>query len=88
MYKIDISEETMSMLFQDVLKADYVRMMQEISELKSRTDLESYEHEDLMDLEEYCKGFEILLNYYLPHYEASELINSMNRENVVLENVV
>jgi hypothetical protein len=88
MYKIDISEETMSMLFQRVLKADYVRIMQEMSELKSRTDLKSYESEDLLDLQEYCKGFEILLNYYLPHCEASELIDSMNRENVVLENVV
>ena len=85
MYKIDISDETMSMLLQDVLKADYVRMMQEISELKSRTDLKSYESEDLLDLQEYCNGFEILLNYYLPHYEASELINSMNQKKDVVE---
>ena len=85
MYKIDISDETMSMLFQHVLKADYVHMMQEMSELKSRTDLKSYESEDLLDLQEYCKGFEILLNYYLPHYEASELINSMNQKKDVVE---
>jgi hypothetical protein len=85
MYKIDISEETMTMLLQGVLKADYVRMMQEMSELKSRTDLQPHEHEDLMDLEEYCNGFEILLNYYLPHYEASELIDSMNEEKDVVE---
>ena len=85
MYKIDISEETMTMLLQGVLKADYVRMMQEMSELKSRTDLQPHEHEDLMDLEEYRKGFEILLNYYLPHYEASELIDSMNEEKDVVE---
>jgi hypothetical protein len=85
MYKIDISEETMTMLLQGVLKADYVRMMEEMSELKSRTDLQPHEHEDLMDLEEYCKGFEILLNYYLPHYEASELIDSMNQKKDVVE---
>lgn len=85
MYKIDISDETMSMLLQGVLKADYVRIMQEMSELKSRTDLQPHEHEDLMDLEEYCNGFEILLNYYLPHYEASELIDSMNQKKDVVE---
>jgi phage terminase small subunit len=85
MYKIDLSAATVSMLFQHVLKADYVRTMQEMSELKSRTDLQPHEHEDLMDLEEYCNGFEILLNYYLPHYEASELIDSMNQKKDVVE---
>jgi hypothetical protein len=78
MYKVELSTETVDMIFRDIFVEDYIRICRDIDDLKNRKDaLACYEKEDLENNEEYRKGFEILLKYYLPLDEAVEIMKDM-----------
>jgi hypothetical protein len=78
MYKVELTDETVEMIFRDILVEDYIRLCRDIKELEANEGkLESWEREDLENNKYYRKGFKKILRYYLVHGEAEELINRM-----------
>ena len=78
MYKVELTDETVEMIFRDILGEDYIRLCRDIKELEANEGkLESWEREDLENNKYYRKGFKKILRYYLVHNEAEELINRM-----------
>ena len=78
MYKVELTDETVEMIFRDILVEDYIRLCRDIKELEANEGkLESWEREDLENNKYYRKGFKKILRYYLVHNEAEELINRM-----------
>jgi hypothetical protein len=78
MYKVELTDETVEMIFRDILVEDYIRLCRDIKELEANEGkLESWEREDLENNKYYRKGFRKILRYYLLHSEAEELINRM-----------
>ena len=78
MYKVELTDETVEMIFRDILVEDYIRICRDIKELEANEGkLESWEREDLENNKYYRKGFKKILRYYLVHSEAEELINRM-----------
>lgn len=78
MYKVELTDETVDMIFRDILVEDYIRLCRDIKELEANEGkLESWEREDLENNKYYRKGFKKILRYYLVHSEAEELINRM-----------
>lgn len=76
MYKIEVSDNTVDMIFRDILVEDYIRLCQDIKDLEHRY-LEAWEIEDLENNKKYKKAFKTILRYYLTHDEANELIQRM-----------
>ena len=78
MYKVELSDNTIDMIFRDILVEDYIRLCRDIKDLEAdEGNLESYQREDLMNNKYYRKGFKKILRYYLTHNEAEELIKRM-----------
>ena len=77
MYKVELSTDTVDMIFRDILTEDYRRICNDIERLKEQENLPAHLQGDLADAEYFRKGYEILLKYYLCHDEAESLIREM-----------
>jgi hypothetical protein len=78
MYKVELSDNTVDMIFRDILVEDYIRLCNDIKDLETKFDeLESWEREDLVNNKYYRKGFKKILRYYLTRDEAEQLIQRM-----------
>jgi hypothetical protein len=78
MYKVELSDNTVDMIFRDILVEDYIRLCNDIKDLEAKFDeLESWEREDLVNNKYYRKGFKKILRYYLTRDEADQLIQRM-----------
>jgi len=78
MYTVQLSDNTVDMIFRDILVEDYIRLCEDIKQLKANeANLESWQLEDLENYKYYRKGFKKILRYYLTHDEAAELTQRM-----------
>lgn len=77
--KIEISDETVDSIFRDMLIKDYGYIVEDIKRLENLESLPEHLKEDLADNKVFAEAFETLLKYYLPIYEANELIKEMKQ---------
>lgn len=76
MYNLKIGEDTADLLIRDVLKQDYRRICDSITELEARTEeLQPFQLEDLEFDREVRDALIVMMKYYLPLDEAYEVIN-------------
>lgn len=76
MYNLKIGEDTADLLIRDVLKQDYRRICDSITELEARTEeLKPFQLEDLEFDREVRDALIVMMKYYLPLDEAYEVIN-------------
>ena len=76
MLKVEISEDTATELFQDILVQDYLGLINDIKKLKSNIiNLKPYQLEDLENNIKYVDAMKVMLTYYLPHDKYTELLN-------------
>ena len=80
MYKIGVTDETMDMIFRDILAEDYIRLCEDIHDLEHQY-LEAWQIEDLKNNYEYRDAMKVMLRYYLYKDEADKLINDMEKLN-------
>lgn len=62
--KIEISDETVDLIFNDVLLKDYNGLLEDIKRLESKSTLEDYEQADLKDNIFYLNALRMTMDYY------------------------
>lgn len=81
MPKIEISYNALYEIIQAELIESYRAVRNDIRQLTSRNDLKDHEKIDLIDFQEYQKGFEILLKYYVYRPDAEKIIEEENKND-------
>lgn len=76
MPKIDVTQETYDMLFQNVFVEDYESICSSIRQLAGTLDLKPFQQEDLENNIEVRKAMETLLKYYLYIGDANRIIQN------------
>lgn len=71
---INIKDETLDDMFRAVLVADWMRVKQEVKELKEKEHLLPHQQEDLAYSKKIKKAYERIIRYVYTHDEAEEII--------------
>ena len=70
---VEMNDEVADVFFRERLKEDYFMICNEISRLKSKESLESFEQEDFDNCYDTILALESLFNYYFVEEEAKRL---------------
>lgn len=78
-FKISITDDTAELLFQDILRQDYLTIVENIAELENETDLPAHQKEDLENYRKVFGGLDTVLDWYFTFEQAKAIRDAVGK---------